>query len=77
MEQFSLFDNQEKIFTVSDINSLVAGMMRSIPDFQDCWVAGEVSKVSVPTSGHCYFTLKDNSSEMKAVVWRSNLNSHP
>ena len=75
MEQFSLFDNQEKIFTVSDINSLVAGMVRSIPDFQDCWVAGEVSKVSVPTSGHCYFTLKDNSSEMKAVVWRSNLNT--
>lgn len=75
MEQFSLFDNQEKIFTVSDINSLVAGMVRSIPDFQDCWVAGEVSKVSVPTSGHCYFTLKDNISEMKAVVWRSNLNT--
>ena len=50
-------------------------MVRSIPDFQDCWVAGEVSKVSVPTSGHCYFTLKDNSSEMKAVVWRSNLNT--
>ena len=75
MEQFSLFDNQEKIFTVSDINSLVAGMVRSIPDFQDCWVAGEVSKVSVPTSGHCYFTLKDNNSEMKAVVWRSNLNT--
>ena len=68
-----LFDNTEKIFTVSDINSLVAGMMRAIPDFQDCWVAGEVSKVSITTSGHCYFTLKDNTSEMKAVVWRGNL----
>ena len=71
----NLFESNEKIFTVSDINSLVAGMMRMMPDFQDCWVAGEVSKVSIPTSGHCYFTLKDNNSEMKAVVWRGNLNA--
>ena len=67
------FDTTEKIFTVSDINGLVAGMVRAIPDFQDCWVAGEVSRPSIPTSGHCYFTLKDNNSEMKAVVWRGNL----
>ena len=73
MEQIGLFDNQEKIFTVSDVNKLVAGLVRSVPDFQDCWVAGEVSKVSIPTSGHCYFTLKDNASEIRAVVWKGNL----
>ena len=71
----NLFDQEEKVFTVSDINKLVAGMVRAVPDFQDCWVAGEVSKVSIPTSGHCYFTLKDNTSEMKAVVWKSSLNA--
>ena len=75
MEQFSLFDNSEKIFTVSDINKLAAGVFRAVPDFQDCWVAGEVSKVSIPTSGHCYLTLKDSNSEIKAVVWKSNLNA--
>ena len=71
----NLFDQEEIIFTVSDINKLVAGVVRAVPDFQDCWVAGEVSKVSIPTSGHCYFTLKDNTSEMKAVVWKSSLNA--
>ena len=71
----NLFDQEEKVFTVSDINKLVAGVVRAVPDFQDCWVAGEVSKVSIPTSGHCYFTLKDNTSEMKAVVWKSSLNA--
>lgn len=73
MEQFSLFETQEQIYTVSDVNKLVAGIIRNIPPLQDCWVAGEVSKVSIPVSGHCYFTLKDNTSEMRAVVWKGSL----
>lgn len=73
MEQFSLFETQEQIYTVSDVNKLVAGIIRNIRPLQDCWVAGEVSKVSIPVSGHCYFTLKDNTSEMRAVVWKGSL----
>ena len=71
----NFFESEEKIFTVSDINRMAAVMMRSVPDFQDCWVAGEVSKVSIPTSGHCYFSLKDSTSELRAVVWKSNLSA--
>ncbi|MBQ6520781.1 MAG: exodeoxyribonuclease VII large subunit [Anaerolineaceae bacterium] len=68
-----MFETQEQIYTVSDVNKLVAGIIRNIPPLQDCWVAGEVSKVSIPVSGHCYFTLKDNTSEMRAVVWKGSL----
>lgn len=73
MEQLPFFENEEKIFTVSDVNRLVAGVVQAMPPLQDCWVAGEVSKVSIPTSGHCYLSLKDNNSEIRAVVWKSNL----
>ena len=73
MEQASFFDEQPKIFSVYDVNRLVSGLLENIPVLQDCWVAGEVSKVSIPTSGHCYFTLKDNNAEMRAVVWKSKL----
>ena len=73
MEQLPFFENTETIFTVSDVNKLIAGVVRAVPAFQDCWIAGEVSKVSIPTSGHCYLSLKDNNSEIKAVVWKSNL----
>lgn len=73
MEQSSFFDEQPKIFSVYDVNRLVSGLLENIPVLQDCWVAGEVSKVSIPTSGHCYFTLKDNNAEMRAVVWKSKL----
>ena len=75
MEQFGFFAQEEKIFTVSDINKLIGGIVKAVPDFQDCWVTGEVSKVSVSMNGHCYFTLKDNVSEMRAVVWKSNFNA--
>ena len=73
MEQISFFDEQPKIYSVFDINRLVSGLVKNLPILQDCWVAGEVSKVSIPTCGHCYFTLKDNNAEMKAVVWKSRL----
>ncbi|MBT8401689.1 MAG: exodeoxyribonuclease VII large subunit [Rhodothermia bacterium] len=35
-------------------------------------VAGEVSNMSRPTSGHCYFTLKDESSQIRCVLFRSD-----
>ena len=74
MEEFTLFDEQSRIFTVLDINRFVSGLVKNTPFLQDCWVEGEVSKVSVPASGHCYFTLKDNNAEIRAVIWRSKLN---
>jgi exodeoxyribonuclease VII large subunit len=35
------------------------------------WLEGEISDLSRPSSGHMYFTLKDDSSQIRAVIWRS------
>lgn len=35
------------------------------------WLEGEISDLSRPASGHFYFTLKDDRSQIRAVVWRS------
>lgn len=35
------------------------------------WVEGEVSDLSRPSSGHLYFSLKDDQSQVRAVIWRS------
>lgn len=40
--------------------------------FPDLWVAGEVSNFSRPSSGHCYFTLKDDAAQIRAVMWRGS-----
>jgi exodeoxyribonuclease VII large subunit len=40
-------------------------------DFDMLWVEGEISNLREPSSGHCYFTLKDNRSQIKAVLFKS------
>lgn len=40
--------------------------------FTDVWVTGEVSNFSRPQSGHCYFTLKDDAAQIRAVMWRGS-----
>jgi len=35
------------------------------------WVEGEISNVSQPSSGHCYFTLKDENAQIRCAMFRS------
>jgi exodeoxyribonuclease VII large subunit len=35
------------------------------------WIEGEISDLSRPSSGHLYFTLKDEKAQIRAVIWRS------
>src|SRR5919197_5712908 len=41
------------------------------PRFRDVWVAGEVSNFRRQSSGHLYFSLKDDEASIAAVVWAS------
>lgn len=35
------------------------------------WLEGEIADLSRPSSGHIYFSLKDDSCQVRAVIWRS------
>lgn len=54
--------------TVSQLTARIKDLLES--EFPSVWVAGEVSNFSRPQSGHCYFTLKDDQSQIRAVMWR-------
>jgi exodeoxyribonuclease VII large subunit len=41
-------------------------------DFSDVALHGEVSNVTRPRSGHLYFTIKDDSASIRAVIWRND-----
>ncbi len=58
-----------RIYTVSDLTALVRRRLEG--DFGDVWVEGEISNLRNPGSGHCYLTLKDEQSQIRAVVFRS------
>jgi exodeoxyribonuclease VII large subunit len=40
--------------------------------YSDCWVEGEISNLRVPDSGHLYFTLKEESAQIRVVMFRSS-----
>ncbi len=42
-------------------------------EFEDIWVAGEISGSKTASSGHCYFTLKDHDAQLRCVCFRQTL----
>jgi exodeoxyribonuclease VII large subunit len=64
-----LFAAAERSFlSVSELNDIVKETLESQLDA--VWVVGEISNLRVPPSGHCYFTLKDERSQIAAVMFR-------
>jgi len=61
-------DTAREILTVGQLNRAVAGLLeRSIPPV---WVSGELSNLTRASSGHWYFTLKDATASVRAVMFR-------
>lgn len=64
-----LFAGEARRFlTVSDLTELIRGTLESQLDA--LWVRGEISNFRMPPSGHFYFTLKDDKSQIAAVMFR-------
>jgi len=61
--------NMKEIWTVSELNDKIKALLESYYGFM--WIEGEVSNLRRPASGHRYFTLKDNKSQIRAVVFQS------
>jgi exodeoxyribonuclease VII large subunit len=66
---FSFKPPDRRIWTVRD---LVAAVRTHIErEYGDTWVEGEISNFRAHDSGHLYFTLKDQNSQIRAVMFRS------
>lgn len=61
---------ERKVLTISQVNRLVSGMLHE--HFPDIWLEGEVSNFKAYSSGHLYFTLKDQLSQISAVCFRTS-----
>jgi len=72
MQQIDLpLQPERRIYTVSELNAAIRDLLER--EFQDVWVAGEISGVRAAASGHVYFTLKDDESLLRCVIFRSTL----
>lgn len=66
---FSL-EPERRIFRVSELSAAV--QRRFEEDFSGIWVAGEISGCRVATSGHYYFSLKDERSQLKCALFKGS-----
>jgi len=57
-----------KFLTISELNERIKGTLEARLDA--LWVQGEISNFRMPPSGHFYFTLKDDKSQISAVMFR-------
>lgn len=63
----SAVSNRE-VLTVSELNQTLSQLIEAA--FPLLWISGEVSSFTRAASGHWYFTLKDDDSQIRAVMFR-------
>jgi len=61
--------DSESVLTVSQLTRQIKRNLEG--SFTDLWVAGEISNYIYHSSGHHYFTIKDDKSELPCAMWRS------
>jgi len=61
---------ENKILSVSDFTRNVKNVLES--NFPAVWVSGEISNLAMPRSGHWYFTLKDDQSQVRCAMFRQS-----
>lgn len=62
-----------KILSVSQVNMYIKALLDEIPQVKNVYICGEISNFKhYYNSGHMYFTLKDDKSQLKAVMFKSD-----
>ena len=60
--------SEKTILSVSRLTALLRGVLEE--NFEQVWVEGEVSNLSLPSSGHLYFSLKDSGAQLRCVMFK-------
>jgi len=58
---------EPKVWSVQQVNKAVRGLLES--SVEPLWVGGEIGNWTRSRAGHCYFTLKDERAQLRAVMW--------
>ncbi len=61
-------ENAPEVYAVAELNRRVRDLLGD--EFGLIWVAGELSNIARPQSGHLYFTLKDDKAQIRCAFFR-------
>ncbi len=60
--------DEQHIWTVSELTARIKEVLEA--QFPAFWVEGEISNFRTSSAGHAYFTLKDETAQLKAVLFK-------
>lgn len=60
---------KESIYSISELNQMVQSLLEDA--FLPIWVEGEISNFASPTSGHWYFSLKDENAQVRCAFFNA------
>ncbi len=60
------------VYSVSEISKYIKGLIESDDFLAGVWIKGEVSNFTLHSSGHMYFSLKDESGRLRCVMFKSS-----
>lgn len=66
----------QEVLSITQLNEYIRGRMDTDPLLTQVAVRGEISNYKLYPSGHHYFTLKDESSALKCVMFKGNAIRH-
>ena len=62
----------DKTVSVTELNGIIKSLLEGEPFLSDVFVRGEISNFKAHSSGHFYFSLKDEGGILKSVMFRSS-----
>jgi exodeoxyribonuclease VII large subunit len=74
-ELVNLLPQNDVELSVSQVSQMIAGVLQQ--NFDDITVKGEISGFKAATSGHLYFSIKDENAVLNAICWRGVASAIP
>jgi len=62
---------EEQVYSISQITAVIKQVLQNTPELNGVWIRGEISNVTYHSSGHIYFTLKDEKAVISAVFFKN------
>ena len=66
---------EPRVWSVTQVNRAVRGLLEDT--IESLWIGGEVANWTRARSGHCYFTLKDEQSQLRSVMFKTEAETLP
>lgn len=63
--------NKNAVITVNELSLIIKETLDNKPELAGLWIRGEISNYKKHVSGHLYFSLKDDKSSIRAVMFKS------